>query len=60
VKEAAGMVASAPRSLRRDVKFMANSLLSRIPEMRELLIPMNPFKQNPAVDVSKGDDNAYA
>ncbi len=43
------ILASLLGSLRCDVKFMANSLLGRIHEMRELLIPVNPFKQDSAV-----------
>ena len=38
------ILASLLRSVRCDVKFMANYLLNTIPEMRELLIPVNPFK----------------
>jgi putative hemolysin len=37
------ILASILRSMRCDVKFMANSLLSAIPEIRDLLIPVNPF-----------------
>jgi putative hemolysin len=43
------VLASLLRSLRCDVKFLANSLLNRVPEMRDLLIPVNPFKQRSAV-----------
>ena len=43
------ILASILRSIRSDVKFMANSLLACIPEMRELLIGVNPFKQDGAV-----------
>lgn len=43
------ILASVLSSLRCDVKFMANSLLTRIPEMRDLLIAVNPFKQQSAV-----------
>jgi putative hemolysin len=39
-----GMIlASLLRSIRCDVKIMANYLLTRIPEMRELLITVDPF-----------------
>jgi putative hemolysin len=38
------ILASLLRSLRCDVKFMANYLLNRVPEMREMLISVNPFK----------------
>ncbi len=38
------ILASLLRSLRCDVKFMANYLLHSIPEMREMLISVNPFK----------------
>ncbi len=38
------ILASLLRSLRCDVKFMANYLLNSIPEMREMLISVNPFK----------------
>ena len=37
------ILASVLRSVRRDVKFMANYLLSAIPEIRDLLITVNPF-----------------
>jgi putative hemolysin len=37
------ILASLLRSIRCDVKFMANYLLERIPEMRELLISVDPF-----------------
>jgi putative hemolysin len=37
------ILASILRSMRCDVKFMANYLLSAIPEIRELLITVNPF-----------------
>lgn len=43
------ILATVLRSLRPDVKFMANSLLNRIPEMRDLLIPVNPFNRNSAI-----------
>ena len=38
------ILASLLRSLRCDVKFMANYLLSSIPEMKDMLISVNPFK----------------
>ena len=38
------ILASLLRSLRCDVKFMANYLLNSVPEMREMLISVNPFK----------------
>ncbi len=37
------ILASILRSMRCDVKFMANSLLNAIPEIRDLLISVNPF-----------------
>lgn len=37
------ILASVLRSVRCDVKIMANYLLERIPEMREHLIPVDPF-----------------
>ncbi len=43
------ILASLFRSIRCDVKFMANHLLTAIPEMRDLLIPVNPFKQEHAM-----------
>ncbi|HEX9021795.1 MAG TPA: GNAT family N-acyltransferase [Nitrospirota bacterium] len=43
------ILASLLRSLRCDVKFMANYLLNSIPEMREMLIPVNPFKGKTSV-----------
>lgn len=43
------ILASILRSLRCDVKFMANSLLNCIPEMRDLLISVNPFKGEAAI-----------
>ena len=36
-------------SLRCDVKFMANYLLNSIPEMRDLLISVNPFKHESSI-----------
>jgi len=38
------ILASILRSIRCDVKFLANYLLNTIPEMRHLLICVNPFK----------------
>jgi len=53
------ILASVLRSLRCDVKFMANSLLNCIPEMRDLLIAVNPFKQDTAVrEISNRSGNA--
>jgi putative hemolysin len=43
------ILASLLRSLRCDVKFMANYLLNAIPEMREMLISVNPFKGGTSV-----------
>ncbi len=43
------ILASLFRSIRCDVKFMANYLLNAIPEMRELLISVNPFKEGTSV-----------
>ncbi len=43
------ILASLLRSIRCDVKFIANHLLTAIPEMRNLLIPVNPSKQKNAV-----------
>ncbi len=43
------ILASLLRSLRCDVKFLANYLLQSIPEMREMLISVNPFKGTTAV-----------
>jgi putative hemolysin len=40
------VLASALGSLRCDVKFMANSLLNCIPDMRDMLIGVNPFNQD--------------
>ncbi len=48
------VLASVLGTLRCDVKFMANSLLNCIPEMRELLIPVNPFKQSSAIKENIG------
>jgi putative hemolysin len=38
------ILASVLRKIRGDVKFMANYLLNAIPEIRNLLITVNPFK----------------
>ena len=38
------ILASILRSIRDDVKFMANFLLNYIPEMQDMLISVNPFK----------------
>ena len=38
------ILASMLRSMRSDVKFMANYLLNNIPEMQDLFISVNPFK----------------
>lgn len=43
------ILCSLLRTFRQDVKFMANSLLHRIPEMRHLLIGVNPFNQASAI-----------
>jgi putative hemolysin len=43
------ILASLLRSIRCDVKFMANHLLNAIPEMRDMLISVNPFKQENAI-----------
>jgi len=43
------ILASVLRSMRCDVKFMANYLLNAIPEIRELLITVNPFQGTTAV-----------
>lgn len=43
------ILASLLRSVRCDVKFMANYLLNPIPEMREMLISVNPFKGEKSV-----------
>ena len=37
------ILASLLRSVRSDVKFMANAVLDRIPELRDVLIPVDPF-----------------
>jgi putative hemolysin len=43
------ILASVLRSLRCDVKFMANYLLNTIPEMRDMLIAVDPFKRESSV-----------
>ncbi|HUI68272.1 MAG TPA: GNAT family N-acyltransferase [Nitrospirota bacterium] len=43
------ILASILRSLRCDVKFMANYLLNTIPEMRDMLIAVDPFKRESSV-----------
>jgi putative hemolysin len=43
------ILASILRSVRSDVKLMANFLLNCIPEMNDLLIPVNPFKNTTSV-----------
>lgn len=43
------ILASVLRSMRCDVKFMANYLLNAIPEIRELLITVNPFQGTTSV-----------
>ncbi len=43
------MLASALLSVRPDVRIMANYLLGRIPEMRRLIIPVDPFGGGNAV-----------
>jgi len=43
------ILASILRSLRCDVKFMANYLLNAIPEMRDMLIVVDPFKRESSV-----------
>lgn len=43
------ILASVLRKIRGDVKFMANYLLNAIPEIRELLITVNPFKGTTSV-----------
>lgn len=40
------VILSAVLSVRPDVKVMGNHLLSRIPELRDILIPVNPFGGN--------------
>ncbi len=42
------VILSAVLSVRPDVKVMGNHLLSRIPELRDILIPVNPFGGNRA------------
>jgi putative hemolysin len=43
------VLASILRALRCDVKFMANYLLASIPEMRGMLIAVDPFKRESSV-----------
>ena len=43
------ILASILRAMRCDVKFMANYLLSAIPEIRDLLITVNPFSGTTSV-----------
>jgi putative hemolysin len=43
------ILASILRSMRCDVKFMANYLLASIPEVREMLIAVDPFKKESSV-----------
>ncbi len=43
------ILASVLRSMRCDVKFMANYLLNAIPEIRDLLITVNPFQGKTSV-----------
>ena len=43
------ILASILRSLRCDVKFMANYLLDTIPEIRDMLIVVDPFKRESSV-----------
>jgi putative hemolysin len=43
------ILASILRSLRCDVKFMANYLLNTIPEVRDMLIVVDPFKRESSV-----------
>ncbi len=43
------ILASVLRKIRGDVKFMANYLLNTIPEIRDLLITVNPFKGTTSV-----------
>jgi putative hemolysin len=43
------ILTSILRSLRCDVKFMANYLLNTIPEMRDMLIVVDPFKRESSV-----------
>ena len=43
------ILASILRSRRRDVKFMANFLLNTIPEVRDMLIAVDPFKRDSSV-----------
>ncbi len=43
------ILASILRSVRCDVKFMANYLLSAIPELRDMLIAVDPFRRESSV-----------
>lgn len=43
------ILASVLCKMRRDVKFMANYLLNAVPEIRDLLITVNPFKGTTSV-----------
>ncbi len=43
------ILASILRKMRVDVKFMANYLLNAVPEIRDLLITVNPFKGTTSV-----------
>jgi putative hemolysin len=43
------ILASILRKVRGDVKFMANYLLNAVPEIRDLLITVNPFKGKTSV-----------
>ncbi len=43
------ILASILRSVRSDVKFMANYLLKYIPEMRDFFISVNPFNTNASI-----------
>ena len=40
----AAALASLLRSVRPDVKFLANHMLSRAPELNELILPVDPFR----------------
>jgi putative hemolysin len=41
-------------SIRPDIKVMANFMLNRIPQMKQLLIPVNPFKSNKSAHTNIG------
>lgn len=41
-------------SIRPDIKVMANFMLNRIPQMKPLLIPVNPFKSNKSAHANIG------